>query len=224
VLAGELHEDRSREARALHGLGSVLRRRGDLAEARARLARSLEIYERLHLRNQSELSRLELAETQLAAGQPAEAERLARQALQVLRQPGLVQEPWAHVVLARCLHAQRRDDEAALVAADVRRLAAGSQSVELRLAGRIAAAAVEARSGEPREAAAARRELRAALDEANGKRFATLALEARLALGEALLASDPAAARTTLRELSGDASARGFGLIARQAAALAAAG
>jgi serine/threonine protein kinase/TolB-like protein len=224
TLAGELHEDRSREARALQGLGSVLRRRGDLKGAQEHLTRSLQIYEPLGLRNQSELSRLELAETELAAGQPAAAERLARQALQVLRDPGLVQEPWAHVMLARCLLAQGRHSEAALAAGVVRRLGGGSQSVELRLAGTIAAAAVGASSGEPREAEAARRELQAAVDEAKKKGFVTLALEARLALGKSLLGSDPVAARATLRDLSGEASARGFGLIARQAAALAAAG
>jgi len=224
ALAGELHEDRSREARALQGLGSVLRRRGDLKGAQEHLTRSLRIYEPLGLRNQSELSRLELAETQLAAGQPAAAERLARQALQVLRDPGLVQEPWAHVVLARCLLAEGRHSEAALAAGVVRRLGGGSQSVELRLAGTIAAAAVGASSGESREAAAARRELQTALDEAKGKGFVSLALEARLALGKSLLGSDPVAARATLRELSGEASARGFGLIARQAAALATTG
>jgi eukaryotic-like serine/threonine-protein kinase len=223
VLGGELHEDRSREARALHGLGSVLRRRGDLKGARERLTRSLQIYEHLRLRNQSELSRLELAETELAAGQLVAAERLARQALLVLRQPGLVQEPWAHVVLARCLLAQGRHAEAARAASEVRRLARGSQGVELRLAGTIAAAAVSAGSGEQRSAAA-RGELQAAIDEANRKGFVTLALEARLALGEALLVSDAAAAGATLRALAGEASARGFGQIARRATALAGAG
>jgi serine/threonine protein kinase/Tfp pilus assembly protein PilF len=221
-LAGELHEDRSREARALQGLGSVLRRRGDLDGAREHLTRSLQAYERLGLRNQSELSRLELAETHLAAGEVAVAERLARQALEVLREPGLVQEPWAHVVLARCLLAQGRHDEAAEVAAVIRRLAGGSQSVELRLSGTVAAASVAAGGGEPREAEAARRELQAALDEANGKGFLGLALEARLALGESLVGSDPLAARARLRELSDEAAARGFGLIARQAGARAA--
>jgi len=223
VLAGELHEDQSREARALQGLGSVLRRRGELKVAQERLARSLQLYEHLGLPNQSEFVRLELAETHLAAGRPAVAERLAREALRVLRAPGLVHEPWAHVMLARCLLAQGRHAEAALVARDIRRLAGGSQSVELRLAGTIAAAAVAASNGEPHEAEAARRELQAALDEANRKGFASLALEARLALGESLIGSDPVEARATLRELSGEASARGFGLIARQAAALAAA-
>jgi hypothetical protein len=81
---------------------------------------------------------------------------------------------------------------------------------------------VAAGGGEPREAEAARRELQAALDEANGKGFLGLALEARLALGESLVGSDPLAARARLRELSDEAVARGFGLIARQAGARAA--
>jgi hypothetical protein len=223
-LAAELHEDRSREARALQGLGAVLRRRGDLEGAGERLGRSLEIYTGLRLPNQSELSRLELAETHLASGQPEAAERLAREALAVLREPGLVHEPWAHVLLARSLLAQGRIAEAAVVARRIRELGGGSQSVELRLAGTVAAAAVASSGEGARETVAARRELQAALDEAAAKGFVALALEARLALGRSLLASDPAAARAALQQLSREATARGFGVIARQAADLAATG
>jgi hypothetical protein len=174
------------------------------------------------LRNQSELSRLELAETELAGGQPAAAERLARQALRVLRQPGLVQEPWAQVVLARCLLAQDRRDEAAAAAHAARQHAGASPSVELRLAATVAAAAVAASGDDAGKAAAGCRELQAALHEAEAKRFWSLAMEARLALAQSRLLSDPAAGRATLRALGRDAAARGFGLVARQADALAA--
>jgi hypothetical protein len=72
-------------------------------------------------------------------------------------------------------------------------------------------------TGKPIEA---RNSLRAVLADASKHNYVHYELEARLALCELEAKSNPAAARIHSKALQRDASAKGFGLVARKALAL----
>ena len=104
-------------ARDLAVLGAVLRARDKHAEAVEVLVRSIDLYERLFAEGhyKQAMPDLLLAEERILAGEPAEAERLARHAV-ALREAALVEGHWmiqeARSVLRASLAAQGRKAEA----------------------------------------------------------------------------------------------------------------
>jgi len=213
--------DKAGMAYDLFRLGVVLAAKGDLAVARDRYQEALALQEALADRAAAAQTRLGLATLLVEQGRPAEAESLAREAEEVVRTEKAADlEAAADTVLARSLLAQGKLAEAGQASERLRGLAAASQDRRVRIAAAIVAARVLAASGEVHATNAALEALRATLAEAVRVGFVDYELEARLAAGEIAIASGRAAAgRARLAALAKDATARGFGLVARRAAA-----
>jgi tetratricopeptide (TPR) repeat protein len=118
-------------------------------------------------------------------------------------------------VVARSLAAQRNFAGAAKEAERAITLSAGSENAELHLAVGLIAGRVHAGAGQRDEAL---KLLRAELSNATAAGFAGYQLDARLALAEVAVQSGTA--RPPLTDLEKEASAKGFLLIARKAAAV----
>jgi eukaryotic-like serine/threonine-protein kinase len=220
VIAREGGERRACAAE-LYTLGRILLARGSLAESRRRLREALTLYNELEAPQGAARTRVLLAELELEECRALEAEVDARGAVAMFRTYRLpADECWAQTVLAQSLLAQGRQAEALAAAESAmdgvqlgtdRFLALGTRIASVRIR---AAAAGSAWEG---EAAAG---LESALAAATKAGYVGLQLEARLALGHLdLHAGRPAAGRARLEALRKEAAARGYGLVARKAAA-----
>jgi tetratricopeptide (TPR) repeat protein len=104
---------RSMEADMLHVLGVAEGRRGQFDSARAALTDSTAISEDMGLRYMAQWSKRSLGQLELAAGDPAAAERALRESWDVLTEMGLNSSLGETAVpLADALHAQGRFEEA----------------------------------------------------------------------------------------------------------------
>ncbi len=133
-------------------------------------------------------------------------------------------ESRAEAVLARSLLAQRKLAKATESIAHASALAGQIKDSALRLPVEIevgiAAARIRAASGNQRDRAEAMGSLQQRLTEASRNHLTELQFEAALALGETEIeAARAGAGRARLQALEKDATARGFLLIARKAAA-----
>jgi hypothetical protein len=208
-------------AGSTHGIAGVLRAHGELAEARRKEAECLAIAERIGERSDVLEFRLVLAWLSIEGRDLGDAERTA---LEVAREfeklKGIDHEAEARSALAHSLLAQRRLSEARQAADRAAALSAKSESQPVRLLVAITVARVQAASGGA-GAARALKNLEIARAEAQKAGRVGLEFEARLALGEVeLLLGRLAAGRSRLEDLEKEAKARGFGLLARKAAAL----
>jgi tetratricopeptide (TPR) repeat protein len=213
---------RSEAAGILHGIAKVLNAQGDLAEARKKEEESLAILERIGERIFVPESRLALAWLSLESQDPGEAEKTAREVAQEsAKQKDNDRETEARSALACSLLAQGRLSEARQAAHRAAALSARSESQRVRLSVAITVARVEAASGDAVTVAGARTDLEAVRAKARKDGRLGVEFEARLALGEVeLLSGHSAAGRSRLEDLEREAITRGFGLVARKAAAL----
>ncbi|MCP4661790.1 MAG: protein kinase [bacterium] len=189
---------------------------GDLAGAMQKADESRAI--RSELGEQGALAETELTRARilLELDQPSEAEALAREAAREFRERKLGDlEASAVVVLARVLLARGKLSEAQEVFAPIGTYE-GGQKPAFRLPVAITAARLQAASGEY-DAALLR--LGGVVAEATELGLGGLELEARLAQGEIELAAGVAESRARLATLAEEAEEKGFGLIARKAAA-----
>jgi len=148
----------------------------------------------------------------LDRGRPADAETLARQAIEVDPKNNAAVRQSSYDSLARAYFAQNKTAEAREAVENL--LAIEGQPVRNKLG----VAPVVARRDELKSPADALRRLRAAIDEATKSGYVRQAFEARLALGETEIRTrDLAAGRTHLAAVERDADAKGFRLVARKA-------
>ena len=111
--AARAQELRGVEADMLHVLGAALGRCGDFEAGRAALEESSRISDELGLRYMAQWSKRNLGHLELAAGDPAAAERVLRDSWDVLVEMGLNSSLGETAVpLAEALHAQGRDEDA----------------------------------------------------------------------------------------------------------------
>jgi eukaryotic-like serine/threonine-protein kinase len=215
--------DKSGSAYARFGLGNVLTEQDNLTEARKSLEETLAT--RVAIGESTAESRLALADLALDEGRPMDSEADARAAAEEFRTKGVVdQEARAEAVLARSLLAQGKLARATESISRATSLAGQVKDPALRLPVEIevgiAAARIQAASGKQRDQATAMTSLGQRLTEATRNHLTKLLFEAALALGETEIESGKATAgRARLQALEKDATARGFLLIARQAAA-----
>ncbi len=213
--------DANTTAEALFDLGQVLAAQGDLAAARARQQEALKTREAAGQSGLGADSRLALAQLSLEEGHPAEAEDPARKAAEEFKKQELPDsQALADKVLAQSLLAQGKTAEAAKVIAAASAMVAKSQNRALRFSVGITSAQVQAATGKPGDQNAAVASLRQILGEAGKDHLVAVQYDATLALGELeMKVGQAASGRARLASLQKEAGARGFGLIARKAAA-----
>jgi DNA-binding winged helix-turn-helix (wHTH) protein/TolB-like protein len=203
----------------LSGWGRVLLEEDHLPEAHAKLEEALRIREEMGSPNGVGDSLLSLAQLRLEEEQPADAERLARDsAAQFAKVKSVDDEATANATLARALLAEQRVPEAR--AASDRALVLSRQTTALppRFEAGVAVALVQAASGYPAEA---RRRLDAVITETGKLGFTGYEFIARRELCRIeAKAGQAVAGQEHLRSLEREASAKGYRLIARRAAAV----
>jgi tetratricopeptide (TPR) repeat protein len=210
--------DKSVLAYVLLGLGDVLKYRGELGTAR----KSYE--ESLALRNQTG-EKQALAETQFALallsiedGRPVDAESVLRKCIVQFHQEQQDDDELSgRVALIHALLAQGKNADAKAEMERAELLAQKSQNFLARLHFGLASARVLLTSDHPESS---RGQLEQILKDAHARGFASLEFEARLALAEMEKRTGRlSTAQAQLASLERVASAKGFGLIARKAAA-----
>ncbi|HEY5177168.1 MAG TPA: tetratricopeptide repeat protein [Terriglobales bacterium] len=215
--------DKSGSAYARFGLGEVLAEQGDLAAARKSQEKALSIRESIG--ESTAESRLVLAALSLDEGRPEDSEANARAAAEEFRTKKMVdKEAQAEAVLARSLLDEGKLAKANESIAHATALAGQIKDPSLRLPVEIevgiAAARIRAASRKQGDQAEAMASLEQKLAAATRNRLMELQFEAAFALGEIEKEGVKAAAgRARLQALEKDATAHGFLLIARQAAA-----
>ena len=206
---------------ALFNLGEILAAQGDLAGARKKHDEALAIRQELGDMVAAAQSRLGLAELYLEEERPADAEALARKAIEEFQTKKLAdEEAYAQAVLAQSLLEEEKLPDASKSVARATTLASESENRSLRLTVAITDARIRAASGSLPDQAEALKSLRRIITEATKSHFVGLQLEAELTLGETeIKAHQSSDGHARLEALVRDATARGFGLIARKAAA-----
>ena len=199
--------------------GQALEYRDDLDGAREKFLDALALMEQLKDRGSAAETHTALAELYCNAGRAAEAEPLARTAGEEL---GKLKEPdsqlLAQSVLVRALLQQGKLSEARGIAEETYRRSQQSADIRIRLTGSLTYARWKAAEGDLPEGARAARQV---LTEAQKLGYVPFELEGSLALGAIeVKGNNPAAGRARVQELQARAKSKGFGLIARQAAAL----
>jgi DNA-binding winged helix-turn-helix (wHTH) protein/tetratricopeptide (TPR) repeat protein len=213
--------DRSKAAGSLADLGRVLEAEGALEEARKYEAQALAAFEEIGNKSSAAGAEVAVADVMIEQGEEVAAAAAASQSAQEFsREKMLTDESLAYAVVARALLAQGKLVDARRAVERANSLLGKGPNRDVALAVAITAARVDAASGGPANTNQAARSLRTALAEARSAGFVNRQLEARLALGEIQVRSgNSSEARASLKALKKDASDRGFGLIARKAAA-----
>jgi tetratricopeptide (TPR) repeat protein/tRNA A-37 threonylcarbamoyl transferase component Bud32 len=211
--------DKAGQGYDLYRLGEVSSARGDLKVAREKYVAALALLQEAGDRLTTGEVNLSVAHLDLAEGQAASAEGLARNSEEVFRAEGATdREAVAEVLLADALLAQKKTAEAREAAGQARALAEKSKERRARWGAARAAARVRAATGSPVDQAAAVASLDSAAAEAAKAGYVGVNLELRLAAGQIEKAAGRApSARARLRLVAKEAAAKGFSLIGRQA-------
>ena len=211
--------DRSKAAIGLAGVGSALRMEGRLDEARNYEIKAVSMFDQIGDSQSAARFQLILAELLMDEGNPAEAVAIARRSVVEFERRKMPRDgSLAYAVLARALlnlgnsaRAQMAADKAISL-----REAYHDRIVELMV--ELTGAQVHAAIGHADDRTQAEQELQKLVQEATQRGFADYALQARLALGELEMLSNPANGRQLLEAVQKDSTEKGFGLIAKKAA------
>ena len=208
------------EAFDLFRLGEIFASRGELAAARARYDEALKIQEQVDKTAAAE-TRVALARLALDEGHsPAQSEKTARTAGEILRSQGAAELAVASVaVVADALLAQGRQREALAAAEEAWKLAEGGEDPRVRYTVAVSVARARAASKKPADVDAALKFLDAQRAAAARSDFFSSELETRLALGEIEAAAGRPQGKKRLAALAAEAKAKGFQRIAARAAA-----
>ena len=210
-------EDKSAIGYVLSGLGDVFTDRGDLAAARKSYEESLALRDQAGERQFAAETQVSLARLAVEEGHPAEAEAaLLKYKDEFDKEQQADDELTASIVLTQALLAEGKQVEAQKEAEASKTLAARSLNRLARLQFGLVYGRVLA-SDHPE---ASRAQLEKILKDARDHGFAGVEFETRLALAELEKKSGhEAASRTELSSLETSARSKGFGLVARKAAA-----
>jgi tetratricopeptide (TPR) repeat protein len=206
---------------ALYLLGEVHVVQGNLQAARQRHTEALALRKEISDQRGIADSELALASLSIETEQFAAAESAALERVTAFHASNATDnEALARAVLARAQLAQGKTADATEVSTQAVALAQKSQDTTVRLTVAIEAARVRAASGNQADVADATKVLENAVADATKEGLTGLLLEARLALGQvALTHGDRASGRSRLVVVQRDATAKGFVLVARKAAA-----
>jgi tetratricopeptide (TPR) repeat protein len=202
----------------LAGLGDVFQAEGKLQDARQSKQEALQLREELGDKNDAADSRIALAELAIEENHPDEADNLIHSALPELEAlKAIDDEAQAYVVLARARLSAGKSAEAVKAAARAAPFVAQSHDRGVHLAFAIVNAQVAAATG---DSAKAIESLGQSIAEATKLGYIVYSFEGRLALGKMEInAGRAAAGKLHLAALERDATAAGFALVARKAAA-----
>src|SRR5579863_4769 len=227
--------DTSGLARAERELGLVLVAQGELDPARSHLERSLELSRQLGEKPSVGESQLPMAQLAVEEGRASDGEKEAQAAVEEFRRERAWDEVvLADAILARTLVDQGRTVDAQQAIEEARALGQRSEVVRLplivsevdavvRVAGSAAASAssgtsMAANTGLQAAVEASSESLKSVIAEAKRRGLLNVELEARLALGEMdMKYGNRRSGLTRLAAVEKAASARGYGLITRQA-------
>jgi len=211
-------DDKSVAASALTGLGDAFADRGDLVKARKSYEDSLGLRNQTGEKQAAAETEIALASLSIEEGRTAAAEVAARKCSdQFHREQQADDELLARVVLIEALLAQGTQANAQKEIEGVQSLASKSENSFLRLRFALASARVALLSDNPRSS---QRALDQVVQLAREHGFVAIELDAQLALAQLATQIEPkASARQKFVIVEKDARAKGFGLIARKAAA-----
>ncbi len=198
---------------ALVLLGDILTALDDLKSATQQYADAAQIYKDVQDPSGSATVDLSLASLDLEAGKSAKGAALCQRVVEEAEKEKDVDlEASGRETRARCLLAQGDVNGAQ---AEVQAAAAlAPQDHIVRISLTITGARIQARTGNPREAA---RGLETAYQEARRLKLVGLQFEVRLAQADALAASDPVSAASARKVLASEARQRSYLLVARKA-------
>ena len=207
--------EKSYAAYALMAVADVEARRGDVVRAEAIIREALQQRRQMGEESTAAESLLALADLAMEQGRVDQANELARNALTTFEKEDRADMMAnARTILCRAAIARRDLGEARRQLQSAESVATRSGDANARFAVAVTDARLATASGKP---LVAMQQLNALLPHATVPQQ----LEARLALAEAnLAAGSTAAARTQLDALQWDANKRGFGWIAKKAAAI----
>ena len=216
--AAEAAGDKDAQGHAAFSLGEVLEDEGDLAGARLAYERSLALRNEAGEIQAVGESRVALARLSVEDGRPAEAEAELRTRTEQFRKEHQADDELrAAVVLISGLEAQGKLASAREEVARAEPLSARSQNVPVRLRFELASGHLLAASDQ-RESS--REPLLRVLKQARDRGFVGIELDARLALAELdREAGNTSTARAELASLEATARSKGYGVVAKRAAA-----
>ena len=205
-------------AASLYSVGRVLRQKGDANGAKRSLEDALSISQQLGEKGNAAEDQLVLGALACDAGRAAEAETLARAAIAEFRtEKEADSEILGEALLSRSLLQQGKLNEAQTEIARALKLSEKSRDVTVRMPLEIQVAYVRAAA---KDLAGAEQIAQKALAEATKFGFVRLQFEASLAIGQIQVkGKNPSTGRTRLKQLQTSATAKGFELIASEAAA-----
>ncbi len=210
--------DKAGQGYDLYRLGEVFSARGDLNVAREKYGEAAGLLRDAGDRLTTADANLGLARLDLAEGKAPAAESVARASEEVFRAEGaLDHQALAQVLLADALLAQGKAPEAKTTTEQARVLAEKSRERRARWGAVRAAARARAATGSPADRATAVLALDRAAAEATQAGYVGVDLELRLAAGQIEAAGRVPTARARLALVAKQATAKGYGLIARQA-------
>jgi eukaryotic-like serine/threonine-protein kinase len=211
-------ESRNATAYVLIGVGDVRTDQGDLAAARKSYEESLALRNQNGEKQTTAETKVALAQLSIEEGHAADAETVARDCMRQFHEEQQADDELAATgVLIKALLAQDKRGDAQKEIEGARPLTAKSQNLLVRLQFSLASARVALTSEHPESA---QRLLEQIFRDARGHGFLGVELEVRLALAElARKTGHTSAAKEQLISLEKIARAKGFGLIARKAAA-----
>jgi eukaryotic-like serine/threonine-protein kinase len=211
-------DDKDALGYVLIGQGDILLAKGDLPAARKMYQDSLAVRNQAGEKLTGAESEVSLAQLSIEEGRATEGEVAARKCRDQFHQEQQADdELGATTVLVGALLAQGKQAEAAKEVEAASQPAAKSQNILVRLQFDLVSARVTLASEKPESAGI---HLRQTLAEAHKHGYVGVEFDASLALAELELKSGQVAAgRTQLKALEKSARSRGFGLIARKAAA-----
>jgi eukaryotic-like serine/threonine-protein kinase len=216
----------------LAGLSQVSEAENDLENAGKEQEEALAIRNKIGEKHNAAQSMLALAELKLEEGKPAEAEALAVQATEQLKnEKSPADEAYGEITLARCWLAEGKLSDAQKAVGRAMAGSRGSASRPLRFdlsiisASMVSAPMVSADvdvTGAKRPSrdtvSETEKRLQTSLAEAHRRGYVGYEFKLRLALGELKMKyGQPNAGRSDLEHLMQDAKAGGFALVARQA-------
>ncbi len=220
LLIAQQKQDKDSTAYVFSGLGDVLYDRGDLAAARKSYEQALALRQEIGEKESTAQSQVSLAQLAIEEGNPAAAETALRQCLEQFHaEHQSDDELSAGIALSSALLAQQKLAEAQQEFDQLKPGATASQNRLLRLQFALLSARILLASDNFRAAATPLQQL---LRDARQSGYLGLELETRLALAEmAKKSGQSTSAQTQFAALRATATAKGFGRIARKAAAAA---